>query len=349
MYRTIYVPVDNSEHSNRAIEIAIELGRRSRAALVGCHVYAARLHDYRFKQMEFTLPEEYLEENELERQRRIHDSLITMGLQLITDSYLDVMQQRCEAADVPFERKMFDGKHYTVIADDIAASGYGLVIIGALGMGAVKESVIGSVCERVMRRIATDALVVHDTTPLGKQLAGGGILVAIDGSARGFAALQTAMEIGHLMDSPVQVATVTETFPDEANREARAAGQKAISQSLLERAVALTAVSASVEPSVDQQAPTPAPDLESNSVRTMLLEGKPFEQILRCADQQQPWLLVLGRNGAGTDDDSMELGSCAENVLRLASCNVLLCAGTGAEPSRPRPRRAETSEALGPT
>ena len=37
------------------------------------------MHDYRFKQMEFTLPEEYLEEPELHRQRKIHDSLILHG------------------------------------------------------------------------------------------------------------------------------------------------------------------------------------------------------------------------------------------------------------------------------
>ena len=98
MYKHIYVPVDNSEHSNRAIDLAVELGRAFGARLTGSHVYAARLHDYRFKQMEYTLPEEYKDENELERQRKIHDSLIAMGLQLISESYLDVMKAKAEAA-----------------------------------------------------------------------------------------------------------------------------------------------------------------------------------------------------------------------------------------------------------
>ncbi len=81
MYKKIYVPVDNSAHSNRAIESAVRLGKVFEAELVGSHIYAARMHDYRFKQMEYSLPEEYLEENELERQRKIHDSLITIGAQ----------------------------------------------------------------------------------------------------------------------------------------------------------------------------------------------------------------------------------------------------------------------------
>src|ERR1051325_6968895 len=95
MYKSIYVPVDNSDHSNRAVACSVALGKAFSAKLVGCHVYAAKLHDYRFRQMEYTLPEEYIDEVELERQRKIHDSLITMGLKLISDSYLDAMSPLC--------------------------------------------------------------------------------------------------------------------------------------------------------------------------------------------------------------------------------------------------------------
>src|SRR2546421_398964 len=116
MYKHIYVPVDNSEHSNRAIDLAVELGRAFGARLTGSHVYAARLHDYRFKQMEYTLPEEYKDENELERQRKIHDSLIAMGLQLISESYLDVMKAKAETAGLPVTPEVIDGKHYEALA-----------------------------------------------------------------------------------------------------------------------------------------------------------------------------------------------------------------------------------------
>src|SRR5467141_662561 len=137
MYRHIYVPVDNSDYSNRAIDLAVELGRAFGARLTGMHVYAARLHDYRFRQMEYTLPEEYLDEVELERQRKIHDSLITMGLKLISDSYLDPMARKCKEAGLEFEPRMMDGKHHVEILRDISASDYDLVVIGALGVGRV--------------------------------------------------------------------------------------------------------------------------------------------------------------------------------------------------------------------
>src|SRR5919199_1223761 len=164
MYKHIYVPVDNSDFSNRAIDVAVELGKAFASKLTGIHVYAARLHDYRFKQMEYTLPDEYKDENELERQRKIHDSLIAMGLQLISDSYLDVMERKAAAAGVAFTAKMMDGKHYKALIEDTLASDYDLVIMGALGMGAVRDSQLGSVTERFVRRVERDTLVVRNPT-----------------------------------------------------------------------------------------------------------------------------------------------------------------------------------------
>ena len=45
MYKSVYVPVDNSDHSNGAVAHALGLGKAFNAKLVGCHVYAAKLHD----------------------------------------------------------------------------------------------------------------------------------------------------------------------------------------------------------------------------------------------------------------------------------------------------------------
>src|SRR3981081_2123533 len=153
------------------------------------------MHDVRFKQMEYTLPDEYQQEQELERQRKIHDSLITRGLQLISDSYLDVMKAACDRASLPFEYKTFDGKNWECLVDDIAESDYELVVMGALGMGAVKDSMVGSVTDRVVRRIRVDSLVVRDTHPF-RDDASDRIVVAIDGSPHSLAGLPPATRLG---------------------------------------------------------------------------------------------------------------------------------------------------------
>src|SRR5437667_6715019 len=193
MYKTIYVPVDNSDYSNMALDVGVLLAKTFGAKLIGSHVYAAKMHDKRFKQMEAGLPEEYHDENELERQRQIHDSLITRGLQIITDSYLDIIDQKTAQANIPVERKSLEGRNWKVLAEDINTNAYDLVIMGALGVGAVKDSVIGSNTERVLRRVRhSDMLIIKQTQPM----TGNRIVVAVDGSPYSFGGLMTGLALG---------------------------------------------------------------------------------------------------------------------------------------------------------
>ena len=112
MYREILVPVDNSQHSDWAVDRTIEICRRSGGRVTGSHVYAARLHDVRFRQLETGLPARFQTPDEIKRQRKIHDKLIEKGLQLISDSFLDQVEKRCAAAGVPMTRQLLEGINY---------------------------------------------------------------------------------------------------------------------------------------------------------------------------------------------------------------------------------------------
>src|ERR1041384_3599926 len=84
MYREVFVHVDNSQHSDWAVERAIELcapngngnGNAQPGRITGSHVYAARLHDIRFRQLETGLPAQFQTPEEIKRQRKVHDKLI---------------------------------------------------------------------------------------------------------------------------------------------------------------------------------------------------------------------------------------------------------------------------------
>jgi nucleotide-binding universal stress UspA family protein len=331
MYKHIYVPVDNSDYSNRAIDLAVEIGRATGARLTGSHVYAARLHDYRFKQMEYTLPEEYKDENELERQRKIHDSLIAMGLQLISDSYLDVMGAKAVEAGLAFERKMMDGKHYKALIDDCQASDYDLVIMGALGMGAVKDSQLGSVTERFVRRMTRDVLVVRN--PDGLRDTQGAIVVGLDGSPQSFHGLQLGIALAKALRRPLQAVAVYDPYlhyamfngivgvlNEKASRIFRFKEQEQLHEEIIDTGLAKIYQShleigrkLAAEVGID--------------LAITLLDGKCFEKILTFARKEQPWLLILGRVGVHSDEHEVDLGSNTENLLRLAPCNVLITGG----------------------
>ncbi|MFQ5678670.1 MAG: universal stress protein, partial [Gemmatimonadota bacterium] len=121
MYREILVPVDNSRHSDWAVDRAIEICRRTGGRLTGTHVYAARLHDVRFRQLEIGLPAQFQEPQEIRRQRKIHDKLIEKGLQLISDSFLDQVHRRCRDAGVPMTRQLLEGINYEELINEANA------------------------------------------------------------------------------------------------------------------------------------------------------------------------------------------------------------------------------------
>ncbi len=118
MYRELFLPVDNSRESDWAVDRAIEICRHSRGRVTGSHVYAARLHDVRFRQLEIGLPAQFQEPEEIRRQRKIHDKLIEKGLQLISDSFLDEVHRRCGAAGVEMTRQLLEGINYEEIISE---------------------------------------------------------------------------------------------------------------------------------------------------------------------------------------------------------------------------------------
>ncbi|MBI5682321.1 MAG: universal stress protein, partial [Deltaproteobacteria bacterium] len=89
MFKKILIALDNSTYSDSAMEASIAIAKAYNSEITGCHVYAARLHETRFMDMETGLPERYQSEAILKRQRDVHESLISKGLGIISDSYLD--------------------------------------------------------------------------------------------------------------------------------------------------------------------------------------------------------------------------------------------------------------------
>ena len=323
MYKSIYVPVDNSDHSNRAVANALTLGKAYSAKLVGCHVYAAKLHDYRFRQMEYTLPEEYIDEVELERQRKIHDSLITMGLKLISDSYLDGMSRLCKESSLEFEPRMMDGKHHTEILKDVVGSHHDLVVIGALGIGRARDSVIGSVCERVARQCDRDVWVVkHVPEPTEPER--DTILVGMDGSPQSFGALMTAIDLGRTFGKKVEAIAVYDPYlhysvfngivnvlTEQAAKVFRFEEQNQLHEEIIDTGLAQIYQShLEVGERMGNEAGV--------EIKKTLLDGKPFQKILDHARKTNPWLIVMGRIGVHSPKDETGLGSNAENVLRGA-------------------------------
>ncbi|MBI1989982.1 MAG: universal stress protein [Betaproteobacteria bacterium] len=327
MYKSIYLPLDNSPHSLRGVDIAVALAKAGGAALTGSHVYAAKLHDRRFRQMEGGLPEPYRKEEKLVEQRDIHDDLITRGLRIISDSYLDVFEDRCRAAGLAHRSVSLEGKNWQELVKDIAAGESDLVIIGALGLGAVESSQLGSVCERVARRVDRDLLVVREP----EKRTDGAIVAALDGSPQSYGGLMTALELGRIFRRPVEAVasfdpdfhyvafnSIAKVLSSEAAKVFRFEEQEKLHEEIIDSGLA----------KIYQGHLEVAARLAKGQgidLTTKLLAGKSFEQLLRHIRETKPWLMVLGRIGVHSEA-GMDLGSATENLLRQAGCNLLLSA-----------------------
>ena len=325
-YQSILLAVDSSDHSNHAILEAIELARHNDAKITGAHVYAAKLHDRRFRQMEGGLPEKFRQEQELERQRDVHDDLITRGLTIITDSYLDQVDNCCQQAELEFSRCSLEGKNYRELVREANSSNYDLLVMGALGLGAVKGSRLGTVCQRVTRRCDIDTLIIKQRD---RPIREGPILVAVDGSAKAWGGLLTALSLAEEWQVPVHIVAAFDPYyhyvafnriagvlSEEAGKIFRFQEQEQLHEEIIDSGLAkIYDGHLEVARSIAKQ--------HGTEITTRLLDGKPHDAIEKYLRSINPSLLVLGKLGIHADPE-LDIGGNSELLLHNVACAVLL-------------------------
>lgn len=325
-YGSILLAVDSSDHSNRAITEALGLAEIWSSRLSAAHVYAAKLHDRRFRQMEGGLPEQYREEQELERQRDVHDDLITKGLNIITESYLDQVERESSKKEIKVTRRSLEGKNYREMVNEANSGNYDLLIMGALGLGAIKNSRLGTVCSRVARRSEIDTLVIKQPT---RTISAGPIVVAVDGSTKSYGGLLTALALAQKWQVPVKVISAFDPYyhyvafnriagvlSEEAGKVFRFQEQEQLHEEIIDSGLAKIYQG---HLAVSQQIAADH-DIE---IETALLDGKPHDVINKYLRQVNPSLLVIGTTGIHTDA-GLDIGGNTEALLHDADCAVLM-------------------------
>jgi nucleotide-binding universal stress UspA family protein len=320
----ILVALDASDHANRALEEAVRLAGSVGGRVTGVHAYAAKLHDNRFRQMEGGLPERYRKEQEMEHQRDVHDSLITRGLGVISDSYHDNAAPLCEAGGVTYRRLSPEGKNYRRIVEAAASGEHDVLALGALGLGVVPGALVGTVCERVVRRSPIDVLVVRSPE---RALGDGPLVVGLDGSARSFGALKTALDLGRRLGAPVHAVAaydpyfhyvafnkIADVLSEEAGQTFRFKEQEQLHEEIIDSGIAKIYQS-------HLEVARSVAEAEGMEIVCELLDGKPYQAIARYLEKVGASLLLVGKTGIHADPD-LDIGGNAENLLRNAPCHV---------------------------
>lgn len=326
-YQSILVAVDSSDHSNQAIKDAVALARNWGSKITGTHAYAAKMHDIRFRQMEGGLPEQYRVEQELEHQREVHDDLITRGLSIITESYLDQIDRLCQQDEIEFHRSSLEGKNYRALVNEANKGDYDLLVLGAIGVGAIEGSRIGTVCDRTVRRSQIDTLVIKQPQ---RAINEGPIVVALDGSRKSYSALLTAFSLAQLWEVDIRVIStfdpyyhyvafnkIADVLSEEAGKIFKFKEQEKLHEDIIDSGLAkIYQGHLDVAESIAQD--------YGVKIETKLLDGKAYDAIQKYVAEINPSILIFGKLGIHADPE-LDIGGNAENLLRNVNCSVLLC------------------------
>jgi nucleotide-binding universal stress UspA family protein len=224
------------------------------------------------------------------------------------------IDEACALLGASVEGRLAEGDPREAIVGAATEWGADLIVLGARGLSAVKEFLLGSVSLGVARHAACPVLVckgsprdVHTVT------------IAHDGSPGAREALRFVAGLPLPPSTRVRVIGVAEPmrYPSTTPEIVGGALRAAVADVERERRVALERTLAPEVAMLRGRVPT---------VDLSVSVGPPAPEILRYAEVADSDLLVVGARGLGTMKRLL-LGSVSEAVLRHAVCPVLIVRG----------------------
>jgi nucleotide-binding universal stress UspA family protein len=211
---------------------------------------------------------------------------------------------------------------------------YDLVVMGAHGIGRQHYSQLGGVVARAAQGIEKDLLVIRNEAPL----AGGKFMVCVDGSAYSYKAMRAALDLARAFGASLYVCSafdveyhhdvfsnIKDVLSVRASKVFKFEEQEELHNNIIDKGL-LKLAQANIK-----RAEAMAEEFSDVPVITQILIGKPFQVMLQWIEEIQPTLAIFGRHGAHRIDGTT-LGSQADNLLRLAPCNILVTSAAGIRP-----------------
>jgi nucleotide-binding universal stress UspA family protein len=234
----------------------------------------------------------------------LHSALIAEARRLADDTAAELLTGRSATGRVvegdPREEIVAAARHW----------GADLVVLGARGLGAIKEFLLGSVSLWVARHAPCPVLVCKGTP---RDL--DAVTVGVDGSEHARRAVEWLASLPLPSTLRVRLVGVAERqhYPSSAPAILRDALRTAVGTVDAERRATLEAAVGDVAQCLRSRA----------AVALEVVTGAPAEVLVRDAERDGSDLIVVGARGAGALTRLL-LGSVSESVLRHAECPVLV-------------------------
>lgn len=182
-----------------------------------------------------------------------------------------------------------------------------LLVLGAHGSSLVRDLIVGSTTERVLRRTGRPLLVVRRPAPRGYRQ----VLIPVDFSARSLKAIEVARRL-----APKAALVLLHTFEVPFEGRLRHAG-------VSEQELAVLRASAQREGETRMAELIARAGLPAAALHSLVLYGDPSVQILEHERLQGSELIVIGKRGQNSLEDLL-LGSVTKHILSQAQSDVLV-------------------------
>jgi nucleotide-binding universal stress UspA family protein len=323
MYSRILVALDGSEYADVGGEVALALARGKDCSLTACHIYDARLHSKRFRDMEPVLPPQYQDEMTIREVRDAHGGLISEGFEALSKGYVEPYVARVKHDGNRIMPVYREGRNYVRLLQVAEEEQADVILLGAHGLGDIQDGYLGSTATRILKMARCDVLIARRRAGKGK------IIVGIDGSDQALEALRKAAFWARTLSRPIQLVsvfdpkfhnqifrTMASSFPKERQEEIGLATQETLHEEMINKGLGKLyqgfldhAFERSREWGVEAEC--------------ILLQGKIYRALVEHAKRENAWMVVMGRRGhhySGFGD----VGSNCEAVCRLTETNVLV-------------------------
>jgi nucleotide-binding universal stress UspA family protein len=307
--KQILSPVDFSAFSHHALQHAVQLARWFESTLTVLYVYPPPFAPppVMFGGLPGPLPHEPY-------------PTLTVSPELVHEDVLAQLTKFAATVDTSGVQLQITAQSGTAVRGILAraaASNSDLIVLGTHGHSGFDRWVLGSVTEKILRKASCPVLTI--SPPVGE--AAGAlqifkrILCPVDFSDSSLKALEYAMTLAEEADADLLLMHVIEGVPDNPD------WQQPLDASILEY------LRLSEQNALQRlRALIPADAREWCRPHETLVAGKPYEEILRLAREQDAHLIVMGVHGRNPID-LLLFGSTTNHVVRGATCPVLTLKG----------------------
>lgn len=151
VFTKILVPIDGSKHAERALSAAVDVATRFKGAITLMHVYSLNIFLPLYLYGEQGIDQE-ITHRELSK---VSEGMRVAGMNLLTERANEI-----EARGIPVETRLVEGHVMQEIVKTARDDRSDLIVMGAKGESKLKETLLGSVSEKVVRNAPCAVLIV---------------------------------------------------------------------------------------------------------------------------------------------------------------------------------------------